>query len=116
MANDIKPAPKAHLWQKGQSGNPNGRPLGSKNKITLIRQALEGELMIQLGPAMAEVMSKAIELAKGGSESMIKLLVDKTLTSRKADDNEDASPKVQIMIGKMPDRKEDIVINGKESK
>jgi hypothetical protein len=28
------PAP---LWVKGQSGNPNGRPLGSLNKATLTR-------------------------------------------------------------------------------
>jgi len=24
-------------WNKGQSGNPNGRPLGSKNKFTHLR-------------------------------------------------------------------------------
>ena len=29
------------MFEKGQSGNPEGRPKGAKNKRTLIRQALE---------------------------------------------------------------------------
>jgi hypothetical protein len=33
---DIKPS-----WEKGESGNPNGRPKGSKNRSTIARQWLE---------------------------------------------------------------------------
>lgn len=111
MANDLRTRPQ-HLWKKGQSGNPAGRPVGAKNKITLIKQALEGELRTQLAPAMAEVMAKAIEMAKEGNESMIKLLIDKTVPTTKADDTESTGEgKIQIMIGKLPDRAEDIVIN-----
>ena len=33
---DIEPR-----WQKGESGNPNGRPKGSKNRSTIARQWLE---------------------------------------------------------------------------
>ena len=33
---DIKPA-----WNKGESGNPAGRPKGSKNRSTIARQWLE---------------------------------------------------------------------------
>jgi hypothetical protein len=37
MANkDIQPR-----WEKGESGNPNGRPKGSKNRSTIARQWLE---------------------------------------------------------------------------
>lgn len=37
MANkDIEPR-----WQKGESGNPNGRPKGSKNRSTIARRWLE---------------------------------------------------------------------------
>ena len=111
MANDVKPA-RSHLWKPGQSGNPAGRPKGSKNNITLLRQALEGELRVQLGPHMAEVLNKCLQLAKDGNESMIKLLLDKTLPSSKAEDTGEESPKVQIMIGKLPERKEDITVNG----
>jgi hypothetical protein len=28
-------------WEKGESGNPNGRPKGSKNRSTIARQWLE---------------------------------------------------------------------------
>ena len=60
---------------------------------------------------------KAIEMAKAGDGQMIKLLVDKVLATSKADDEQgDQQPKVQIMIGKLPERKEDITINGEQAK
>lgn len=114
--NDLVKSPKAHLWKKGQSGNPAGRPKGSKNNITLLRQALEGELRVQIGPHMAEVLMTAINMAKDGNEAMIKLLVDKTLPTSKGDDAGEEQPKIQIMIGKLPERKEDIQVNGEEIK
>jgi len=33
---DIKP-----VWEKGESGNPNGRPKGAKNRSTIARKWLE---------------------------------------------------------------------------
>ena len=33
---DIKPS-----WEKGESGNPNGRPKGSRNRSTIARKWLE---------------------------------------------------------------------------
>jgi hypothetical protein len=33
---DIKP-----VWEKGESGNPNGRPKGSRNRSTIARKWLE---------------------------------------------------------------------------
>lgn len=63
-------------FPKGVSGNPKGRPKGSKNKITLLRQSLELQLREQAAPDMAGVMETAIELAKGGDRAMIKLLLE----------------------------------------
>ena len=34
--NNLKPN-----WEKGESGNPNGRPKGSRNRSTIARQWLE---------------------------------------------------------------------------
>jgi len=105
---------RAHLWKKGQSGNPAGRPKGVRNKITLMKEALEGELRSQIGPHMADVVMKAIEMAKDGNEAMIKLLVDKTVPTTKASEDESAQKeKIVIQIGKLPDRKdEEIPIKG----
>src|SRR3954465_9096925 len=57
---------KPQLFGPGQSGNPNGRPQGSRNKTTLAVEALlDGE---------AEALTrKAVELAKNGDrrDSMV---------------------------------------------
>lgn len=33
------PNAMAQHWKKGESGNPNGKPVGSKNKLTLTKEA-----------------------------------------------------------------------------
>ena len=63
-------------FPKGVSGNPKGRPPGSKNKITLLRQSLELQLREQAAPDLPGVMEKAVELAMEGDRSMIKLLLE----------------------------------------
>jgi len=72
-----KPSSKAKPgFQPGQSGNPNGRPKGSKNKSTLALQKLldgEGEVILR----------KAIELAKAGNRHALKLCLERLLPPRK---------------------------------
>jgi hypothetical protein len=41
--------PKASRFQPGQSGNPRGRPKGSRNIATRILQALEEKVVITVG-------------------------------------------------------------------
>lgn len=102
---DNVPAKPSTKFPKGQSGNPAGRPKGSKNKITLMKLALEGELRAQLKPHMADILLMAIEMAKKGDTGMIKLLIDKTVPTTKAGDDEaPAKEKVQIFIDRLPDR------------
>lgn len=64
-------------FKRGQSGNPSGRPQGSKNKTTLIAQALfDGE---------AEALTrKVIELAKDGDMQALKICVDRLCPPIKA--------------------------------
>lgn len=64
------------VWQPGQSGNPNGRPKGARNKVTLAIEALlEGE---------AEALTrKAIELAKAGDLTALRLCLDRLAPVRK---------------------------------
>ena len=63
---------KAPGWKKGQSGNPRGRPKGSRNKATLLAiAAMEGEL--------ADVVKVVIDAAKGGDMAAARLVVDKLI-------------------------------------
>ena len=63
-------------WKKGQSGNPNGRVAGSRNRATLAIEALlEGE-----GEALTR---KAIELAKAGDMAALRLCLDRLAPPRK---------------------------------
>jgi hypothetical protein len=64
----------------GRSNRPRGRPFakgnggrrpGSRNRSTLVAEALRGE--------QVELARKAIELAKGGDVQMLKFLLDRIL-------------------------------------
>jgi hypothetical protein len=36
--------PSEHTWKAGQSGNPNGRPKGSKNESAILREILQRKI------------------------------------------------------------------------
>jgi len=66
----------ATRFKKGQSGNPKGRPKGSRHKTTLAIEALldgEGE----------EITRKAIEKAKEGDMAAIRVCLDRIAPPRK---------------------------------
>src|SRR6516164_3755477 len=61
---------------KGLSGNPKGRPLGSRNAATVIaEQLLDNEAAI--------ITRKAIELAKQGDLTALRLCLDRILPPRR---------------------------------
>ncbi len=57
-------------YQKGTSGHPSGRPVGSRNKATLLaEQLLEGEA--------PHLIRKAFELATAGNVQALRLCLDR---------------------------------------
>src|SRR6476660_9231112 len=75
-------------FKPGQSGNPNGRPRGSRHKTTLaIEKLLDGE--------GEEITRKAIDLAKGGDMGAIRICLDRLAPPRKDRHIEFALPKMQ---------------------
>ncbi|MCJ2036426.1 DUF5681 domain-containing protein [Methylobacterium sp. J-068] len=67
---------RATQFEPGQSGNPSGRPKGSRNRSTLAMEAiLDGE-----GEALTR---KAVELALGGDTVALRLCLDRMMPVRK---------------------------------
>ncbi len=67
---------KQGKFRKGHSGNPLGRPRGTRNKATIAAKALfEGEI--------EGICRKAIEEAKRGNIQGIKLVLDRILPPKK---------------------------------
>jgi len=64
------------LFEPGQSGNPNGRPRGSRNKVTVaVEKLLEADA--------ETIVKKAIEMAKGGDTALIRLCLSRLSPPRK---------------------------------
>lgn len=63
-------------WRTGSSGNPGGRSVGVRNRATVASETL------LLGEAEA-ITRKAIELAKAGDTTALRLCVERILPVRK---------------------------------
>jgi Family of unknown function (DUF5681) len=76
LSHDNTGKKQAGRFPAGESGNRAGRPKGSRNRTTLALQSLlEGE---------AETIGrKAIELAKAGDLTAIRLVLERVLPARK---------------------------------
>ena len=68
--NTVKKTDKPWQFQKGQSGNPKGKPKGVKHKATQVASLLiEGE--------MEALTRKAVELALQGDTTALKICLDR---------------------------------------
>jgi hypothetical protein len=65
-------------FQKGQSGNPAGRPPGSRNRAAMLLQNL-------LERDAERIARKAIDLAKAGDIAAIRMCMDRLVPTRKSD-------------------------------
>jgi hypothetical protein len=65
-------------FQKGQSGNPAGRPRGSRNRSAMLLQ----NLLADDGEAIAR---RAIAMAKEGDIAAIRMCLDRLVPARRSD-------------------------------
>ena len=63
-------------FQKGQSGNPSGRPRGALNRATVLAQEL-------LSARVESIAGKLIELAEGGDMRAIRVCMDRLMPAIK---------------------------------
>lgn len=57
-------------WPKGISGNPSGRPVGSRNKTTILIQSI-------LAEKAEELVRKAVAMALEGDPAALRLCVER---------------------------------------
>src|SRR5262250_4030030 len=65
-------------FEKGESGNPAGRPRGSRNRATLLMEGLLADDAEAIG-------RKAIAMAKQGDMAAIRLCMDRLAPARKGE-------------------------------
>lgn len=75
-AENTNPKQRGRPFQAGVSGNPNGRPKGSRNRVTILAEQL-------VDGVAEEVVNKIIEHALHGEPNALKLLMDRILPVRK---------------------------------
>lgn len=69
-------AKQGSRWQKGQSGNPAGKPVGTRHRATLAAEALlDGEA--------EKLTRKAIDLALSGDGPALRLCVERIIPARR---------------------------------
>jgi len=69
-------------FPKGVSGNPNGRPLGTKNRIAQMKLELEAAIRDHLNPKeLKAIINSMVREAKQGNVQAAKLILDKVMSN-----------------------------------
>ncbi len=71
-------------WKKGKSGNPMGRPRGSKNTATLVQEAIKQEAEHLLIKHLPSVVEEVIRQAQLGNMQAAKMLLDRAIPVKRA--------------------------------
>lgn len=90
MSDEVAVRKDDGTFQKGVSGNPAGRPKGSKNEIIELKQRLEVAVRKNLtAEKIGRIVDKMVELAEKGNVGAAKLLLDKTVSNARDSDDID---------------------------
>ena len=96
------PVPRTPTGQfpVGVSGNPAGRPKGSKNRIVQLRQDLEVALREHVRvDEVTRIIDVMVAQAISGDVSAAKMILDKVLpNARDADEESGQAPTIKVVI------------------
>lgn len=73
-------------FPKGKSGNPRGRPKGSKNSTTILKEALKQDFDKALQKDFSKIMKAIVDKAKEGDMVAAKMILDRVVPVTKAID------------------------------
>jgi hypothetical protein len=82
---------KPYQFKPGESGNPLGRPKGSKNRMKLLAEQL-------IGNNAKLIVKKVISMALNGNEACLKMCMDRILPAQRAVDGEQRDKQQAINI------------------
>jgi len=99
---------KDGTFKEGVSGNPLGRPKGSKNKVTLMKIAAEEAVRDNNFDDMLEVCRQIVGAALDGDKQARKLVWESMMTKGVAAEGNQGT-KAAININLSGDRKADVI-------
>ncbi len=85
MAKDIIKKPNSK-FKAGKSGNPRGRPKGSKSKTTIVSEALRTKSVDIMMKELPKIVEVVVEQARAGNLVAAKMIMDRAIPLRKAED------------------------------
>lgn len=86
---------------EGTSGNPLGRPKGSKNRITLLKMATEEAWRDRNQGRLDEVLDMILQDALEGDKGARKLIFDAVISKANVQEDKAAGQKQEIKVHRM---------------
>lgn len=92
---------------KGKSGNPKGRPKGSKNRITLLKMATEEAWRERNAERLDVLLDLILQDALDGDKGARKMIFDAVISKANIREEKDAGNKQQITVHRMTVNQDD---------
>jgi len=107
-------------YVEGTSGNPKGRPKGSKNRITLLKMQTEEAWRDRNTGRLDTVLDMILQDALDGDKAARKMIFDAVISKANVQEDKSAGQKQQITVHRMEVVKNEVkgdtsIINDEDS-